>query len=269
MGLYESWARQLLPTVAFPDFVQQLERMSGNQKVQLKQMQIEQQSEDWAMDTDVDAVGKGDAAQDDWGDGSAPAAAAAAGSGGAGPGDDPSDWELDLENEMAAAADAASAAAAAPKPASTLSADLQAKIAANRQKALEKRQAKAAAAAAAAAAERASEFPDEEDLGMPTPEEEAMMMGGGSSSTQPAAGSAASRSAGRSAEDAELDALMAEEDELGDLMFDGEEPQAAQQPPHQQQQQEEEVGGGGGGGTGLDHPAGEKRSAVSFDAAFK
>lgn len=47
-------------------------------------------------------VGKGDAAQDDWGDGAAPAAAAASasGGGGGGAGDDPSDWELDLENEV-------------------------------------------------------------------------------------------------------------------------------------------------------------------------
>lgn len=56
MGLYESWARQLLPTVAFPDFVAQLERMSGNQAVMLKQINIEQGYEDWAVDTDVDAV---------------------------------------------------------------------------------------------------------------------------------------------------------------------------------------------------------------------
>ena len=56
VGLYESWARQLLPTVPFPDFVQQLEKISSNGKIQIKQMQIEQGHEDWAMDADVDAV---------------------------------------------------------------------------------------------------------------------------------------------------------------------------------------------------------------------
>ena len=30
VGLYESWARQLLPTVPFPDFVKQLEKMPKN-----------------------------------------------------------------------------------------------------------------------------------------------------------------------------------------------------------------------------------------------
>eukprot|EP01043_Picozoa_sp_COSAG02_P046374 COSAG02_NODE_4330_length_5495_cov_21.736471_6_plen_127_part_00 len=56
MGIYESWARQLLPTVPFPDFVTQLERLSSNGKVQMKQMQIEQGHEDWAADEDIDNV---------------------------------------------------------------------------------------------------------------------------------------------------------------------------------------------------------------------
>jgi hypothetical protein len=56
VGLYESWARQLLPTVPFPDFVMQLERLSSNGKVQMKQMQIEQGHDDWAADEDIDNV---------------------------------------------------------------------------------------------------------------------------------------------------------------------------------------------------------------------
>lgn len=56
VGMYESWARQLLPTVPFPDFVMQLERLSSNGKIQMKQMQIEQGHEDWAADEDIDNV---------------------------------------------------------------------------------------------------------------------------------------------------------------------------------------------------------------------
>jgi hypothetical protein len=56
VGMYESWARQLLPTVPFPAFVQQLERLSSNGKIQMTQMQIEQGYEDWAVDADVDGV---------------------------------------------------------------------------------------------------------------------------------------------------------------------------------------------------------------------
>jgi hypothetical protein len=54
--IYEGWARQLLPTVQFAQFVQQAENQSGNQKVQVKQMHLDQGYDDTWADTSVDAV---------------------------------------------------------------------------------------------------------------------------------------------------------------------------------------------------------------------
>ena len=114
---------------------------------------------------------------------------------------------------MAAAAEVA----VAPKPASTLSSDLQAKIAANRAKALERRRAKAsAAAAAAAAAPNGSQTGDRDD--MPSPEEEAEMMAAAAASKPPEEKQVLPTSSSSSfSPDDELDALMAEEEALGDL----------------------------------------------------
>ncbi len=116
----------------------------------------------------------------------------------------------DAQQAMAAAAEVA----AAPKPASTLSSDLQAKIAANRAKALERRRAKASVAAAAAPNDTQTGVHDD----MPSPEEEAEMMAAAATS-KPAEEKQVlptSSSSSFSPED-ELDALMAEEEALGDL----------------------------------------------------
>eukprot|EP01043_Picozoa_sp_COSAG02_P046373 COSAG02_NODE_4330_length_5495_cov_21.736471_5_plen_140_part_00 len=111
---------------------------------------------------------------------------------------------------MAAAAEVA----VAPKPASTLSSDLQAKIAANRAKALERRRAKASAAAAAAP--NGSQTGDRDD--MPSPEEEAEMMAAAAASKPPEEKQVLPTSSSSSfSPDDELDALMAEEEALGDL----------------------------------------------------
>ena len=109
---------------------------------------------------------------------------------------------------MAAAADTATVS----KPASTLSSEMQAKIAANRAKALERRRLKAGAAAGPNASSTSE--PDD----MPTPEEEAEMMAA-VSVPQSTEGKQAPSSASASSlpPDDELDALMAEEEALGDL----------------------------------------------------
>jgi acyl-CoA reductase-like NAD-dependent aldehyde dehydrogenase len=107
-----------------------------------------------------------------------------------------------VQEAMAAAAEAATAS----KPAaSNLSSEIQAKIAANKAKAMERRRAKAAAAAAA-------------EAGLPSPEEEAEMMAAAASKpAQQAASSSTSSSSSSFPADDELDALMAEQEGLGDL----------------------------------------------------
>ena len=118
----------------------------------------------------------------------------------------------DAQQAMAAAAEAV----AAPKPVSTLSSDLQAKIAANRAKALERRRAKASAAASAAF-DGSSRTGDHDDI--PSPEEEAEMMAAAAAASKPEEKAQVLLSASSSplSPDDELDALMAEEEALGDL----------------------------------------------------
>lgn len=58
----------MLPTVPFPDFVQQVEKLSGNQKLIMKQMSLEQNGDEALWETESHAQPGGHAVADDWGD---------------------------------------------------------------------------------------------------------------------------------------------------------------------------------------------------------
>lgn len=74
VALYENWGQGMLPTVPFPEFVQQIEKLSGNQKLMMKQMALEQGGDDtWDTGAAAQQPAEGANVQDDWGDIAAPA----------------------------------------------------------------------------------------------------------------------------------------------------------------------------------------------------
>jgi hypothetical protein len=67
--MYEGWAKQLLPTMDMAEFVQQIEKLSGNKDITVKMMHLEQgEGDDEFLNKGPDSAPQANTvAEDDWG----------------------------------------------------------------------------------------------------------------------------------------------------------------------------------------------------------